>query len=520
MKAHRYLMGAVLALACAMPSAAKDLVILHTNDTHSLIEPGTDGMGGVLQRKAIIDSVRQAEKNVILVDAGDIVQGSLYFKYFKGDVEYPLMNMMGYDIQILGNHEFDNGIDELAKHYKTLKASKVSANYDFSATPLAGVFDPYVIKKIDGKKIGFLGININPESLIAKDNYEGLVYRDAITEANRTAALLKQKGCDLVIAVTHIGYKMEPDKASDIKLAEMSKDIDIIIGGHSHTRVNPDNEAAFLMKNSQGRPVMVVQTGKSGRELGYIKIDLDDLTEDTPEEFEYRLIPVTDRFAPEKLDKRMMAFIEPYKVKVDSVNSHVIGRSLYSLQNNSRVGGYTNWIADLTDSYGHHVTDSLRAAGVDIAPVDFAIMNVGGIRSAMPEGDVTEGQILSTFPFANRYVITRLKGSDIIDALKVAARKGGEAVSKELTVTMTPEGELENVYLNLQPLDPEGFYNVMTIDYLAQGNDDLLGLGRGEELWRDDNEMVVQVLRHIGRLTALGLPIAPDTTPRFVTSVR
>ena len=124
--------AAAIAIALPVMATAENLVILHTNDTHSLIDPDKDGRGGVLQRKAIIDSVRKGEKNVILVDAGDMVQGTLYFKYFKGDVEYPLMNMLGYDIRILGNHEFDNGMKDLAKYYKDVKADRLSANYDFS----------------------------------------------------------------------------------------------------------------------------------------------------------------------------------------------------------------------------------------------------------------------------------------------------------------------------------------------------------------------------------------------------
>lgn len=135
-------------------AAAQKLVILHTNDTHSAIDPLPDGTGGILQRKAVIDSVRRAEKNVITVDAGDMVQGSLYFKYFRGDVEYPLMNMTGYDIRVLGNHEFDNGMENLAENYKKVKGSRLSANYDFTGTSLEGVFEPYVIKKIGVRKWG------------------------------------------------------------------------------------------------------------------------------------------------------------------------------------------------------------------------------------------------------------------------------------------------------------------------------------------------------------------------------
>ena len=163
--------SAVIGFAGCGYITAENLVLLHTNDTHSLIDPDEAGRGGVLQRKAIIDSVRKAEKNVILIDAGDVVQGTLYFKFFKGDVEFPLMNMMGYDIQILGNHEFDNGMEQLAPYYKSLNADKLSANYDLSDTPLSGLLQPFVIKKIGGKKIGFFGINTDPASLIANANF-------------------------------------------------------------------------------------------------------------------------------------------------------------------------------------------------------------------------------------------------------------------------------------------------------------------------------------------------------------
>ncbi|MDE6796014.1 MAG: metallophosphoesterase, partial [Muribaculaceae bacterium] len=134
-KAAVSLLG-LAALCFSNPMWAEKLVILHTNDTHSAIMPDKDGRGGVLQRKAVIDSVRKAEKNVILVDAGDMVQGSLFFKYFRGDVEYPLFNMTDYDIRILGNHEFDNGMNDLAEKYKDVKADRLSANYDFSGTVL------------------------------------------------------------------------------------------------------------------------------------------------------------------------------------------------------------------------------------------------------------------------------------------------------------------------------------------------------------------------------------------------
>lgn len=275
---------------CAAAAGAQNLVILHTNDTHSHID-AENGVGGVLQRKALVDSVRKAEKNVVLVDAGDIVQGSLYFKLFGGDVEYPLMDMMGYDIQILGNHELDNGIEDLAKYYKRKGAAKLSANYDFSGTPLEGVFDPYVIKKIGGKKVGFMGLNLDPEGIVSPQNYRGLKYSDIIETANSTAARLRSLGCDLVVAVTHIGYSddSENPKTTDVDLARASKGIDIIISGHSHELVSPDTpERPNVFANAEGKPVLIEQTGRYGANLGYIKIDLSGKS---PAVSDARMIP-------------------------------------------------------------------------------------------------------------------------------------------------------------------------------------------------------------------------------------
>ncbi len=514
--------AAAIAIALPVMATAENLVILHTNDTHSLIDPDKDGRGGVLQRKAIIDSVRKAEKNVILVDAGDMVQGTLYFKYFKGDVEYPLMNMLGYDIRILGNHEFDNGMKDLAKYYKDVKADRLSANYDFSGTELQGMFDPYVIKKVGGKKIGFIGINVDPESLISKENIEGVKFKDVIKTANETAAYLKnRKKCDLVVVVSHIGVVKENDKATDYDLARASRDIDVIIGGHSHTVIEPDNKGKYpsIVENAAGRPVLIAQTGKYGKKLGYIKIDLDALKSLTPDRYDYELIDVTDRFPEDKLDPKIRAFIAPYKHVVDSVNNRVIGRSLYDLNSDDRNGGYANWAADYARWFGQLVLDSINGRDGMPLRLDLGVMNVGGIRQNMPKGDVTEGEILATFPFANRMVITTVKGADIIDALKVAAKKGGEGISGNVRVVVDNDNNLKRVVIDGREMDPEKIYNVATIDYVAAGNDDLAGFGRGKLLWRDNVEMAVPMLRYVNHLTRLGLPIAPDMNGRFQKEV-
>ncbi|MDE7413101.1 MAG: bifunctional metallophosphatase/5'-nucleotidase [Muribaculaceae bacterium] len=499
----------------ALGSLAESLVILHTNDTHSNIDIASDGTGGVLPRKAIIDSVRNAEKNVILVDAGDMVQGTLYFNYFRGDVEYPLFNMMGYDIRILGNHEFDNGLDELARHYKKVKGARLASNYDFEDTPLDGLFEPYVIKKIGKKKVGFIGINIDPESLIAEENYGEMDYDDAIESANKWASFLKkEKKCDLVVAVTHIGYTSEMDKKTDIDLARESSDIDIIIGGHSHTFVDPAHpeKTPYMIKNSVGLPVLVAQTGKYGKNLGYIKIDLDRLKD---RNYEYKFIPVTDRFPAEKYDKEIISFLAPYKSKVDSVNNHVIGYSQVEMENNSRTGAYPNWAGDFALWYGRQVADSLRKVNPAFPEVDFGMMNVGGIRQPMHKGRITEGQILATFPFSNSIQIIRIKGEDFIKAMKVAAAKGGEAISGNLRVISDRDDDVK-VVIDGKIIDPEKEYVLSTIDYIANGNDGLTSLAENTLLWRDSQIVNVRILDYIRRLAALGIPVQADMSPRFI----
>ena len=167
-------------------------------------------MGGVVRRKVLIDSVRGEHENVMLVDAGDAVQGSLYYTLFGGEVERKLMNALGYDIQILGNHEFDKGMEQLAKEWKQLNANRLSTNYDFTGSALEGMFVPAVMCKVGDKTIGFIGINLDPAGIISEANYKGVKYIDGIKAANEEAARLKAEGADMVIAVTHIGYDNEP----------------------------------------------------------------------------------------------------------------------------------------------------------------------------------------------------------------------------------------------------------------------------------------------------------------------
>ena len=514
----KYLLPIVGAVAFMGTSMADNkLIILHTNDTHSNIDPLPDHTGGILQRKAILDSVRKAEKNVITVDAGDAVQGTLYFKYFGGEVEYPLMDMSGYDIRIVGNHEFDNGMEALAKYYRKMTGTPLSANYDFSGTELEDVFNPYIIKEVNGKKIGFIGINIDPHSIISTRNIQ-VNFKEVIPTANEIASFLKnEKNCDIVIVVSHIGYRKVNDKTCDIELAEASKDIDAIIGGHTHTFIDPNHPEIYpsLINNADGKPVRIAQVGKVGSYIGKLTIDLDELPLTGGDKIMYEVIPVTDRFSINELDRGMMAYLEPFRTSVDSVNNVVIASCEYDLEQ-SRTGGLANLTADIAFQRGQEIADSIKKFDNSFPRIDMSIMNVGGIRHRMGKGDITEGQILSTYPFSNLMVIVSVKGEDIIEALRTSAKKGGEAVSGNVNVVTDVNGDLIRVVIDGNEMNPDRYYTLATIDYVAQGNDDLDSLANHTLLWEDQEEIAFPILKWIKKQTSMGLKINPDPRSRFI----
>jgi 5'-nucleotidase len=253
----------------------KKITILHTNDTHSHIDPfpidhpKNPNMGGAARRAAIIESIRKEEKNVLLLDAGDIFQGTPYFNYYGGELEFKLMSMMQYDVATMGNHDFDNGIDGFYAQLPHAKFDFVSANYDFKNTVLNDIVKPYKIIIKDGIKIGIFGLGVQLDGLVDKKLYKETVYNNPIEVAQDMTRILKEeKKCDLVICLSHLGfkYKDEPEKPSDILLAQKTKNIDLIIGGHTHTFL----DKPVIEKNSEGKEVLINQVGCFGVNLGRI----------------------------------------------------------------------------------------------------------------------------------------------------------------------------------------------------------------------------------------------------------
>ena len=270
-------MKRILSLIAAITAGgvlnAQDLTILHMNDTHSHIDPEKSGhnkgLGGVIEQAAYIDSVRcvDGKGNVLLLHAGDFSQGTSYFTELKGDLEIDVLNAMKFDAVCLGNHEFDNGYDEIARRIRNLDVPVLCANYDFSQSPLNGLVKPYVILEKANRKVGVIGLLTDVSSVVDKKVGELMTFNDPIAVAEQYAKELKDQGCELVVCLTHLGYSGGP--YTDVELAAATRNVDVIVGGHSHTVLND----LTRIKNLDGKDVIVVSDGKWGLAIGRLAVD-------------------------------------------------------------------------------------------------------------------------------------------------------------------------------------------------------------------------------------------------------
>lgn len=268
----------VLTATITAVAKGKQLLILHTNDTHSCVIPLNSnladtmlaGRGGFLRRAAMIDQMRKEDKELLLLDSGDFSQGSPYYTMFKGDVETELMNIMGYDAATIGNHEFDFGLDNMARLFKKVNFPIVCANYDFTGTVVEGLVKPYVVIKRKGVKIGIFGLSPKLEGLVMASTCAGVKYLDPIKTANDIADKLKnEEKCDVVICLSHLGW----DEAglNDMEMMAKTRNIDLVLGGHSHSYFQKLN----YVRNLDGKEIPNDQNGKHGIFVGKITLTLE-----------------------------------------------------------------------------------------------------------------------------------------------------------------------------------------------------------------------------------------------------
>ncbi len=261
---------------CQSSLNGKKLTILHTNDMHSHIDPFTEGrnqgLGGMAARAGAIKNIRTQESNVMLLDVGDVFQGTPYFNMFGGELELKLMSEMGYDATTVGNHEFDNGLDGLHHAMQFANFPYLSANYDFSKNVIGNQVAPYKVFHRGGVKVGVFGLGVNLEGLVNTKMYGNTVYNDPIATAKEMVQELEAKNCDLIICLSHLGFDYGEKYPSDKKLAREVSGIDVILGGHSHTFM----KEPLLLTNSEGFTSTINQVGWAGINLGRIDVEFTE----------------------------------------------------------------------------------------------------------------------------------------------------------------------------------------------------------------------------------------------------
>ena len=269
----------VLAVS-VVAKAQKQIVILHTNDTHSTIEPVSKfskvkeaaGKAGCVRRATMVKKLREQNPDILLFDSGDFSQGSTFYTMYKGDVEVGLMNIMGYDAATIGNHEFDFGLDNLARLARQAKFPIVCSNCDFTGTPCQDVIKKYCVMVRDGVRIGVFGLTPKIEGLVMKENIAGVKYIDPIQATKEMVSVLRDKErCDIVVCLSHLGWKLAPEYIDDQVLISSTTGIDIVLGGHSHTYM----KEMEWVDNAEGKSIPVDQNGKHGAFVGKITLKLE-----------------------------------------------------------------------------------------------------------------------------------------------------------------------------------------------------------------------------------------------------
>ncbi len=439
------------------------MTILHTNDLHAHDESFRERgnlIGGLARIGHLIGTIRKNTPNVLAIDAGDIFQGTPYFKFYHGAVEVGLLNLAGYDIYTPGNHEFDDGSDNLAKQLQAAKFDVISANIDASGVPdLAKIIKPSVIKTVGGKKVGFVGA-ITPD-LEQISLTTGLVHikdkdADWLKPIRQEVEKLKAEGITRIILVTHVG--LERDK----ELAEAIPDIDVIVGGHSHTRL----EQPVVVKHPDGSQTIIVQTGCYGRALGKLKLAFDAQGRLIPADLDYHLINIADHIYE---DKNMAAFIAERAGPVQALRRKKVAVALDDFDNRFNQYSWDSPIGDL-------ICDALVEAGTKYgATISFE--NRGGIRGRLERGPITMEKVEEILPFENHLTFATISGKILLKALEhsVGGGLGGpffDVHGLKLAYDPTKPSGSRVVFAMAQDargrwhdIDPEAKYKIAINDY-------------------------------------------------------
>ncbi|MDY5356585.1 MAG: bifunctional UDP-sugar hydrolase/5'-nucleotidase [Candidatus Cryptobacteroides sp.] len=469
----------------------REFVLLFTNDFHSQIEPTSKDAsynadrGGVVRLKALIDSVKAVEPSVLLTDSGDLVQGTYYFSCLNGIVEMMVLDELGYDVRTLGNHEFDKKMVGLGDMLSMSKVPVVASNYDFSNTSLSQYVKSSVILKAGDVNVGFIGLNVRLQNLVDPSACEGVVWFNALDVADQLAGKLKKDGADIVIALSHLGFSKDTEvKYMDSGVAKNTRNIDMIVGGHSHTFLNK----AYYVRNLDEINVPIVQTGSKGICLGYSKIKID---KDGNKSFKYRLIPVDSRLDA-KVDEAFAATISTYAGTLAEKMEEVIGYAPEDMTKGTPESKLGNFTADALS----WMCEQLHGSKPDVT-----LYNTGGLRSYIYRGPVTLGDVFSVYPFDNQLTVLEMTGTALKNLFSEVAASGGMPINAGVRLVIK-DGKVKSVTVNGRQIEDGNTYIVATLDYVVNN----ARYGTGDYLVRKDSSQIIYDLMadYIRWLTANG----------------
>lgn len=435
-----------------------ELVILHTNDHHGYCW-SQDNKGGLAKQLTVIKQARKNHKNVLLLSAGDVNTGAPEADLFQGEPSFRGMNLMKFDAMVLGNHEFDQDLSAIKKQESLAQFPFLAANiYDKKTGER--IFSPYVIKKMGRLRVAIFGLTTEktPE-IVHEKNVENLEFRNPIDEAKKIIPELKKRA-DFIIALTHLGYyPTEPHESEgigDIKLARANPEIDIIVGGHSHTLLKEPVEI-----QSGEEKTLIVQAFQYAKNIGemHLKVDGDHI-----ENYEYMMHELDENISQ---DSEMTAVLEPYLTKAKASFDGIVGELKVALD------GQRENVRSRETNLGNLIADVIRKQ----TTADAALQNGGGIRASIEKGKVTYGDILRAFPFNNQIVVLKLRGTELLEALNRSAslaRPSGGFLQVSGISFVIKKDRVENVRVQGNSLKLDKVYTVATSDFVAAGGDGYL----------------------------------------------
>ncbi len=450
------------------------VVILHTNDMHGRLESfdknlKSRNIGGLARIAYYIKQVKREHKNVLVLDAGDMIQGTLYFKIFNGLPNIKFMSKAGYDMAVLGNHEFDKGISILEQVVDAAKFPMLCANINFINNPgLNNKIQPYLIKNYGGLKIGIIGIVTDDLKTLTGSSTKIEVYDDVLT-TKKYVNLIKDK-VDFIIVLSHIGFW------EDVKLAKAVNNIDLIIGGHSHTLLG----TPFIVKHKSGNKTYIVQAGEHGQQIGKIELLFNHKKLSN---LDYYIVPINDKIPADKqLQKEISVYSRQLKVLTTTKVGHIKNKLI----------GKKKLIRSRQTSAGVLVTNSIKYKFPD---VDIVLQNSGGIKfhRNLPPGDFTLAQVYELYPFENTLVIAKINGEQLKSVLETSARKlpllsgaflqskgleysidlkkDPQLVSDDNTKIIKEGNRIYNVKVNGKELKSDAYYKVAFNNFMHFGGD-------------------------------------------------